>query len=107
MGSRMSTVSRKNVMVITLPKITRKVSFRSVFRAPSQNLKKLAIPNELARKVSFRSVFRAPSLNFKILAITNVLAHGKSYEHGHKLYVKSRAKSTFDRFLVHRLEISK
>ncbi|RWV80417.1 hypothetical protein GW17_00058311 [Ensete ventricosum] len=43
----------------------------------------------------------------KILAIPNVLAHGKSYEHGfmkkydsHKLC----AKSSVDRFLVHRLE---
>ncbi|RWW83247.1 hypothetical protein BHE74_00008245 [Ensete ventricosum] len=57
-------------------------------------------------KVEFRSIFRAPSQKFKILAIPNVLAHGKSYEHSstmkcddHKLYIKS----SFDRFFVHRL----
>ncbi|RRT60669.1 hypothetical protein B296_00032660 [Ensete ventricosum] len=65
-------------------------------------------------KVSFRSIFRAPSQNFKILVIPNVLAHGKSYKHGflkkydgHKLHTKSREKSHFDRFFVHRLRISK
>ncbi|RZR93501.1 hypothetical protein BHM03_00022020 [Ensete ventricosum] len=65
------------------------------------------------RRVEFQSVFRAPSQNFKILAIPNVLAHGKLYEHcftkkhdGHKLYAKSRADSSFDRFFVHRFEIS-
>ncbi|RZS04391.1 hypothetical protein BHM03_00034723, partial [Ensete ventricosum] len=62
------------------------------------------------RKVKFRSVFRAPCQNFKILAIPNVLAHVKSYEHGfvkkhngHKIY----AKLSFDQFFMHRLEISK
>ncbi|RRT45233.1 hypothetical protein B296_00037102, partial [Ensete ventricosum] len=47
--------------------------------------------------VEFRSIFHAPSLNVKILVIPNVLAHGKSYEHdfmkkcdGHKLCAKSR-----------------
>ncbi|RRT45877.1 hypothetical protein B296_00009928 [Ensete ventricosum] len=66
------------------------------------------------RKVSFRSIFRAPSRNFKIMVIPNVLVDGKSYEHGftkkrngHKLYAKSRAKSSFDRFFVHYLRISK
>ncbi|RWV85512.1 hypothetical protein GW17_00052689 [Ensete ventricosum] len=61
-------------------------------------------------KVAFRSIFRAPSQNFKILAIPNVLAHGKSYKYGfvkkcngHKLCAKSR----FDRFFGHRLGISK
>ncbi|RRT76457.1 hypothetical protein GW17_00044161 [Ensete ventricosum] len=49
---------------LTLHKVTRKVSFRSVFRAPSRNLKKLVIPN-----------------NFKILAILDVLANEKSYVH--------------------------
>ncbi|RWV77249.1 hypothetical protein GW17_00061945, partial [Ensete ventricosum] len=50
------------------------------------------------------------SRKFKILAIPNVLAHGKSYEHGfakkhdgHKLYGKSHAESSFDRFFVHHL----
>ncbi|RRT76455.1 hypothetical protein BHE74_00017096 [Ensete ventricosum] len=62
------------------------------------------------RKISFRSIFRAPFQNFKILAIPSVLAHEKSYEHGftkkrdgHKLCAKSR----FDQFFVHRLRISK
>ncbi|RRT73274.1 hypothetical protein B296_00026752, partial [Ensete ventricosum] len=62
----------------------------------------------------FRSVFRAPSQKFKILAIPNVLAHGKSYEHGfmkkyegHKLCAKLRTKSSFDRFFMHHLENSK
>ncbi|RZS07250.1 hypothetical protein BHM03_00038053 [Ensete ventricosum] len=54
--------------------------------------------------------FLCTSRNFKILAIPNVLSHGKSYEHDfmkkhddHKLC----AKSSFDRFFVHRLQISK
>ncbi|RRT40362.1 hypothetical protein B296_00030003 [Ensete ventricosum] len=49
-----------------------------------------------------------------MLAIPNVLAHGKSYEHdfakkydGQKLSAKSRAKSSFNRFFVHRLKNSK
>ncbi|RRT75008.1 hypothetical protein B296_00014657 [Ensete ventricosum] len=57
--------------------------------------------SQILRKVSFRSIFFAPSRNFKILAIPNVLVHWKSYENGfmkkcdgHKLYAKSR----FDRF---------
>ncbi|RWW48316.1 hypothetical protein BHE74_00045625, partial [Ensete ventricosum] len=57
----------------------------------------------------FRSIFRAPSQKFKILAIPNVLTHGKSYEHDfikkhddHKLCAKN-----FDRFFVHRLGNSK
>ncbi|RRT37190.1 hypothetical protein B296_00053031, partial [Ensete ventricosum] len=65
---------------------------------------------KVAREVKFRSVFRAPSQKFKILAIPNVLTHGKSYEHsftikcdGHKLCVKS----SFNRFFVHRLRNSK
>ncbi|RWV87581.1 hypothetical protein GW17_00050410 [Ensete ventricosum] len=33
-------------------------------------------------KVEFRSIFHAPSQNFKILAIPNVLAHRKSHELG-------------------------
>ncbi|RRT38468.1 hypothetical protein B296_00035525, partial [Ensete ventricosum] len=63
----------------------------------------------LARKVSFRSVFRALSQNFKILAITNVLAHGMSYEHGFAKKCdehKHCTKSHFDQFFVHRLRIS-
>ncbi|RZS23067.1 hypothetical protein BHM03_00055918 [Ensete ventricosum] len=61
-------------------------------------------------EVEFRSVFCAPSRKFKTLAIPKVLAYGKSYEHsfvknhdGHKLCVKSCAKSSFDRFFVHHL----
>ncbi|RWW35431.1 hypothetical protein BHE74_00059628, partial [Ensete ventricosum] len=60
--------------------------------------------------VKFRSVFCSPSQKLKILAIPNVLVHGKSYEHGfvkkhygHKLYAKSCAMSSFDRFFVHHL----
>ncbi|RZS19286.1 hypothetical protein BHM03_00051660 [Ensete ventricosum] len=101
--------------------VTNKVEFRSIFNAPSQKFKILAIPDVLAHGkpyehsfaekhdghklcaksravVEFRSIFRAPSRKFKILAIPDVLAHGKSYEHGfvkkrngHKLCVKSCA----------------
>ncbi|RWV93378.1 hypothetical protein BHE74_00017103 [Ensete ventricosum] len=55
-------------------------------------------------------IFRALTRNFKILAIPNVFTHGKLYEHG---FVKKRnghklcGKSSFDRFFVHRLGISK
>ncbi|RRT32074.1 hypothetical protein B296_00056567, partial [Ensete ventricosum] len=62
-------------------------------------------------KVEFRSVFCAPSQKFKILAIPDVLAHWKSYEYGFtkkldglKLCAKSRVESSFERFFVHRLE---
>ncbi|RWV78523.1 hypothetical protein GW17_00060504 [Ensete ventricosum] len=65
-------------------------------------------------KVEFRSSFCAPSQKFKLLAIPNVLAHRKSYEHGfvkkrnrQKRCAKSRAKSSFDRFFVHRIKNSK
>ncbi|RWV77674.1 hypothetical protein GW17_00061465, partial [Ensete ventricosum] len=75
--------------------------------------KKVTVIN-FACKVEFRSVFHAPSQNFKILAIPNVLAHGKSYEHGftkkygsHKHYAESSAKSSFIRFFTHRLKILK
>ncbi|RZR71135.1 hypothetical protein BHM03_00003766 [Ensete ventricosum] len=37
---------------------------------------------QVTRKVEFRSIFCAPSQKFKILAIPNVLAHGELYEHG-------------------------
>ncbi|RRT31230.1 hypothetical protein B296_00056040, partial [Ensete ventricosum] len=64
--------------------------------------------------VEFRSVFRAPSRKLKKLANPNVLALGKSYEHGfmkkcdgHKHYAKSRLESSFDWFYVYRLENSK
>ncbi|RZS23070.1 hypothetical protein BHM03_00055922 [Ensete ventricosum] len=62
----------------------------------------------------FQSIFHAPSRKFKILAIPNVLANEKSYEQGftkkidgHNLCVMSRAKSSFDRFFVHRVGNSK
>ncbi|RRT35679.1 hypothetical protein B296_00038013 [Ensete ventricosum] len=65
-------------------------------------------------KVEIRSVFRAPSQKFKVLPIPNVLANGKSFEHGfmkkcddHKLCLKSHAKSSFDRFFMHRIRNSK
>ncbi|RWV90618.1 hypothetical protein GW17_00047161, partial [Ensete ventricosum] len=63
------------------------------------------------RKVEFQLVFPAPSRKFKILAFPNVLSHEKSYElnfmkkhDGHRLCAKSHAKSSIDRFFVHRLE---
>ncbi|RZS07476.1 hypothetical protein BHM03_00038303 [Ensete ventricosum] len=121
------------------------VSFRSIFRVPSQNFKILTIPNVLALGKSYEQGFMkkrdgnklcekshfdrflvhrlsrnfkiltipnvlAHSLNFKILVIPNILAHGKSYEpgftkkhDGHKLCTKS----SFDRFFLHYLRISK
>ncbi|RWV77562.1 hypothetical protein GW17_00061588 [Ensete ventricosum] len=52
----------------------------------------------VARELEFLSVFLAPSQKFKILAIPNVLVHAKSYEHGftkkydsHKHLAMSRA----------------
>ncbi|RZS05325.1 hypothetical protein BHM03_00035816, partial [Ensete ventricosum] len=69
---------------------------------------------KVVRRVKFRSIFCASSQNFKILVIPNVLAYRKSYKHGfikkcncHKLCTKSRAESSFDRFFVHRQGISK
>ncbi|RRT39691.1 hypothetical protein B296_00044696 [Ensete ventricosum] len=68
----------------------------------------------VVREVEFRSVFHAPSQKFKILAIPNLLAHGKSYDHGfvkkrdgHKVCAKSRSNSSFDRFFLHLLRNSK
>ncbi|RWW37619.1 hypothetical protein BHE74_00057245, partial [Ensete ventricosum] len=65
-------------------------------------------------EVEFRSIFCAPSRKLKIQAIPKVLAHGMSYEHGlvkkhdcHKQCPKSHAKSSFDRFFMHRLGNSK
>ncbi|RRT36234.1 hypothetical protein B296_00052888 [Ensete ventricosum] len=84
MGSRTSTVSQKNSMVIYFARIACRGEFRSFFCAPSQK--------------------------FKILAIPDVLAHGKSFEHGftkkcegHKLCAKLHADSSFYRFFVHHL----
>ncbi|RWW87931.1 hypothetical protein BHE74_00003210 [Ensete ventricosum] len=64
-----------------------------------------------ARKVEFQSIFLAPSQKLKILAIPNILVHGKSYAHDfvkkrddHKLYTKSHAKSSFDQFFMHNLK---
>ncbi|RWV92482.1 hypothetical protein GW17_00045133 [Ensete ventricosum] len=128
MGSHTSMVPRKMRWSKTLPNVTGKVKFRSIFRAPSQKFKILAIPNVLAhgksynmvtrkmgwsqtlrnvtRKVEFRSVFRAPSQKFKIRTIPYVLAHRKSYEHGfakkhygHKLCTKSRMNRVSISFL--------
>ncbi|RRT31831.1 hypothetical protein B296_00051506 [Ensete ventricosum] len=85
MESRTSTISQKDSKVIYIARITRKVEFRSVFRASSQK--------------------------FKILSIPDVLAHGKTYEHGlvkkrdgHKLCAKSRVDSSCNRFFVHRVK---
>ncbi|RZR73059.1 hypothetical protein BHM03_00019665, partial [Ensete ventricosum] len=62
--------------------------------------------HKLCTKSRVKSIFCAPSQKFKILAIPNVFAHWKSYEHsfmkkcdGHKLC----AKLSFDRFFVHHL----
>ncbi|RZS26985.1 hypothetical protein BHM03_00060413 [Ensete ventricosum] len=107
-------------MVINFRKVTSRVEFRSIFRAPSRKFKILANPNVIAhgksykhgftknstRRVSiveFRSVFLAPSQKFKILAIPDVIAHGKSYVHvlankldGHILCAnRSCAESSF------------
>ncbi|RWV83865.1 hypothetical protein GW17_00054473, partial [Ensete ventricosum] len=54
--------------------------------------------------------FPVPAQNFKILAIPNVFAHWKSYEHSFtkkRVCHKHYAKSSFNRFFVHRLIISK
>ncbi|RRT38755.1 hypothetical protein B296_00039529, partial [Ensete ventricosum] len=62
------------------------------------------------REVEFRSIFHAPSQKFKILAIPNLLAHRKSYDHGFmKKYDghKHCVKSSFDRFFMHQLKNSK
>ncbi|RRT71524.1 hypothetical protein B296_00017901 [Ensete ventricosum] len=102
-------------------KVARKVEFRSIFHAPSQKFKILAIHNVLAHGKSYehsfvkkslyiihylylpkKKVFHALSRKFEILAIPNVLAHWMSYEYdfvkkwdGHKLCLKSHAKSSF------------
>ncbi|RWW55281.1 hypothetical protein BHE74_00038089 [Ensete ventricosum] len=67
--------------------------------------KNMTVFYRITRRVEFRSIFRAPSQKFKILAIPNVLALGKSYKHGitkkrdgHKLCAKSCAESSFDYF---------
>ncbi|RWW35630.1 hypothetical protein BHE74_00059414 [Ensete ventricosum] len=82
MGSRTSTVSRKNITVINFA------------RSHAQS------------QVSID--FRAPSWKLKILAIPDVFAYRKSYEHdftkkcnGHKLCAKSCVESSFDGFFVH------
>ncbi|RWW67516.1 hypothetical protein BHE74_00025033, partial [Ensete ventricosum] len=61
-------------------------------------------------KVKFQSVFCLSSRKFKIQAIPNILALRKLYKFsivkkcdGYKLCAKSRAKSSFDRFFMHRL----
>ncbi|RZS29049.1 hypothetical protein BHM03_00062717, partial [Ensete ventricosum] len=70
--------------------------------------------HKLCANLRAKSIFRAPSQKFKILAIPNVLAHGKSYElgfakkrDGHKFCTKSRAELSFDRLFVHHLRNSK
>ncbi|RRT40427.1 hypothetical protein B296_00044174, partial [Ensete ventricosum] len=121
---------------VTIIKVVREVEFRSVFRAPSQKFKIMAIPNILANGKSYEHGFKkkrdghelcaksrvkssldrffVQSQKFKILAIRNILSHGKSYEHdfakkcnGHKLCMKSSTKSSFDRFFMHCLRNSK
>ncbi|RWV94951.1 hypothetical protein BHE74_00017312, partial [Ensete ventricosum] len=57
-------------------------------------------------EVEFRSVFHAPSQKFKILAIPYVLAHGKSDEYG---FTKKQdghkfcGTTSFDQFFMHHL----
>ncbi|RWW83732.1 hypothetical protein BHE74_00007745 [Ensete ventricosum] len=75
---------------------------------------KKSVNHKLYGEVEFRSIFHAPSQKFKLLAIPNGLAHGKSYEHGfakkcdgHKLCTKSRVKSSFDQFFMDHLRNSK
>ncbi|RRT45177.1 hypothetical protein B296_00055302 [Ensete ventricosum] len=70
MGSRTSTILRKNVMIINFAQSHVRIKFRSVFCAPSQKFKILTIPNVLAHWKLF-----------KILAIPNVLAQAMLYEH--------------------------
>ncbi|RWW54164.1 hypothetical protein BHE74_00039267 [Ensete ventricosum] len=67
---------------------------------------------KVTREVTFRTVFHAPSRKFEILAIPKVLAHVKTYEpcfakkcDGRKFCAKSRAKSSFDRFSFNVSEI--
>ncbi|RZS27527.1 hypothetical protein BHM03_00061022, partial [Ensete ventricosum] len=78
------------------------------------SFKKKQDGHKLSAKVEFRSVFRAPSQKFQILVIPVLLAQGKSYKHafakkydGHKHCTKSHAESSFVRFFMHRLENSK
>ncbi|RWV86649.1 hypothetical protein GW17_00051429 [Ensete ventricosum] len=70
MGSRTSTVSRKNVTVINFA------------RSHAQIRVSIGFSCTVTRRFEFQSVFRALSWKFKILAIPDVLDHGKSYEHG-------------------------
>ncbi|RZR93503.1 hypothetical protein BHM03_00022023 [Ensete ventricosum] len=118
MGSRTTTVSRKNVTVINFAQShaqsrvtidfsctvsefqnigqSQHISPWEVLRAwfhEKRDGHKLYV---MSRRVEFRSIFRASSQNFKILTIPNVLAHGKSYDHGfakkcdgHKFCAKS------------------
>ncbi|RZS29050.1 hypothetical protein BHM03_00062719 [Ensete ventricosum] len=88
MGSRTSTVLRKNAMVIYFAR------------------------SRVQSQVSIG--FSCTVLEIQILAIPDVLAYGKSYEHGftrkcdgHKFCAKSRAESSFDRFFMHCLRNSK
>ncbi|RZS21597.1 hypothetical protein BHM03_00054250 [Ensete ventricosum] len=114
MGSRTNMVSQKNVTVINFRQSRVSIDF-SCTVSEIQNIghSQRNSPWEVACRIEFRSVFRVPSRKFKILVIPDVLAHGKSYEHGfakkhdgHKLWVKSHAESSFNRFFVYRLENS-
>ncbi|RWV85513.1 hypothetical protein GW17_00052688, partial [Ensete ventricosum] len=92
-----------------LIKVAYKNGFQSVFCAPHQNFKILAIPNVLlahgksyehgfVEKYNGHKICAKPHFdrffghcqNFKVLAIPNVLAHGKSYEYG---FVKKMQRS--------------
>ncbi|RRT44968.1 hypothetical protein B296_00039017 [Ensete ventricosum] len=97
MGSRTSTVLRKNVMVINFVQSHVSISFSCTVletqnTGHSQHISQWKVIqaqfyektrwSETLGNVMFRSVFRALSQKFKILAIPNILADGRSYEHG-------------------------
>ncbi|RZS27526.1 hypothetical protein BHM03_00061021 [Ensete ventricosum] len=90
-------------------KLYAELSFDRFFVHRLENSKYWSLP-----RVEFLSLYLAPSQKFKVLAIPYVLAFSKSYEHGfakkcdgHKLCAKLHADSSFYRFFVHRLGNSK
>ncbi|RRT43884.1 hypothetical protein B296_00037886 [Ensete ventricosum] len=113
MGRRTSTISQKNVTIVNFAQSHGRNRVSISFSRTISEIRNTG-HSQFTREVEFRSFFHAPSQKFKIQTITNVLAHGKSYKHdfvkkcdGHKLRAKSRAKSSFNQFFVHRLRNSK
>ncbi|RWV80365.1 hypothetical protein GW17_00058378 [Ensete ventricosum] len=108
MGSHTNKVSRKNAKVINFARGRAQSRVSIGFSCTILEIQNTSHSQRITHgKFEFRSVFRASSQKFNILAILDVLAHGKPYEHGfekkrddHKLYTKSRADSSFDRFFV-------